>query len=249
MLKILASMQPFIGAYAQSDLPRKLIIWSLAALSVLCWIILIYKIWEARKVKIASAKVLSLIERNKDHLLSFDASFFSPFMPGHIPHPFPEIYFVLKDKAVEILNKKMFFLEKTAQTGEVYLTSNDIEVLEQCVSSTLSDQYKILEKNLFILSTIYTLAPFLGLLGTVWGILITFSSLNGGASAASNAAILGGISTALSTTVMGLIIAIPALISYNYLKNNLKHYSSDMENFLYKLLSVLELQYRKVDLN
>src|SRR3989339_606932 len=134
MLKILASMQPFIGAYAQSDLPGKLIIWSLAALSVLCWIILIYKIWEPRKVKIASAKVLSLIERNKDHLLSFDASFFSPFMPGHIPHPFPEIYFVLKDKAVEILNKKMFFLEKTAQTGEVYLTSNDIEVLEQCVS-------------------------------------------------------------------------------------------------------------------
>ena len=154
----------------------------------------------------------------------------------------------MKDKTIEILNKKIFFLEKTNRENEVYLTSSDIEILEQYVSATLSDQYKLLEKNLFVLSTIYTLAPFLGLLGTVWGILVTFSSLNSGASAASNAAILGGISTALSTTVMGLVIAIPALISYNYLKSNLKHFSSDMENFLYRLLSILELQYRKADL-
>lgn len=242
-------MQPFIGAYSQSDLPGKLIIWALIALSVLCWIVLIYKIWQARNVKIASEKVLILIEKNKDHLLSFESSFFAPFTKENLPSPFPDIYFVLKDKAIEILNKKMFFLQKTDPNPDVYLTSNDIEVLEQCVSSTLSDQYKVLEKNLFVLSTIYTLAPFLGLLGTVWGILVTFSSLNGGASAASNAAILAGISTALSTTVMGLVIAIPALVSYNYLKNSLKHYSSDMENFLYKLLSILELQYRKVDLH
>ena len=248
MLNLIASMQPFTSAYAQSDLPGKLIIWSLASLSILCWIILIYKIWQANKVKKASQRVLSLIDKNKDQLLHLDASSFSPFMQNYVPHPFPEIYFVLKDKTIEILNKKIFFLEKTNRENEVYLTSSDIEILEQYVSATLSDQYKLLEKNLFVLSTIYTLAPFLGLLGTVWGILVTFSSLNSGASAASNAAILGGISTALSTTVMGLVIAIPALISYNYLKSNLKHFSSDMENFLYRLLSILELQYRKADL-
>jgi biopolymer transport protein TolQ len=248
MLNLIASMQPFTSAYAQSDLPGKLIIWSLASLSILCWIILIYKIWQSNKVKKASQRVLSLIDKNKDQLLHLDAACFSPFMQEHLPHPFPQIYFVLKDKTIEILNKKIFFLEKTKQENEVYLTANDIEILEQYVSTTLSDQHKLLEKNLFVLSTIYTLAPFLGLLGTVWGILVTFSSLNSGASAASNAAILGGISTALSTTVMGLVIAIPALVSYNYLKNNLKHFSSDMENFLYKLLSILEMQYRKADL-
>jgi len=248
MLHLIASMQPFTSAYAQSDLPGKLIIWSLGSLSILCWIILIYKIWQVNKVKKASQRVLSLIDKNKDRLLQLDAACFSPFMQEYIPHPFPQIYFVLKDKTIEILNKKIFFLEKTNQGNEVYLTASDMEILEQYVFSALSDQYKLLEKNLFVLSTIYTLAPFLGLLGTVWGILATFSSLNSGVSAASNAAILGGISTALSTTVMGLVIAIPALISYNYLKNNLKHFSSDMENFLYKLLSILELQYRKADL-
>ena len=106
-----------------------------------------------------------------------------------------------------------------------------------------------MEKNLFILSTIATLAPFLGLLGTVWGILVTFSQLHTGGSITSNSAMLGGLATALATTVLGLVIAIPALVAHNYLKNALKNYSSDMETFLYQLLSSIELQYRKVDID
>src|SRR5262249_34355001 len=151
---------------------------------------------------------------NKDQILHLEPSQFSSFMPPHLPHPFPQIYFGLKDKAVELLSKKLFFLEKAGGSKEVYLTSEDLGMLEQSLFATVAEQYKILEKNLFFLSTIYTLAPLLGLLGTVWGILVTFSSLHGGASA-SNATILAGISTALSTTVMGLVIAIPALIAYN----------------------------------
>ena len=58
-------------------------------------------------------------------------------------------------------------------------------------------------------------------------------------------AVLGGISTALVTTVLGLIIAIPALVSYNYLKSTIGNYASDMEDFLYSLLSAIELQYRE----
>jgi biopolymer transport protein TolQ len=249
MLYIFASMQPFIGAYQQSDLLGKLIIWFLIALSMICWILLIYKIWEARKVTYFSNRVSILVKKNKEQILHLEAAQFAPFMPAHLPHPFPRIYFGVKDKAIEILNKKIFFLGKTDGASEVYLTLNDLEMLEQSISSTVSEQYKILEKNLFLLSTIYTLAPLLGLLGTVWGILVTFASLNGGAASASNAAVLAGISTALSTTVMGLIIAIPALIAYNYLRNYLKHFSADMEGFLYQLLSILELQYRKADLS
>jgi biopolymer transport protein TolQ len=248
VLQILASMKSFTDAYAQSDFAGKLIIWGLAGLSIVCWITLLYKIWQAQKVKKASFLFGKAIEKHKDHLLTLESSIFPPALPSHIPHPFATIYFVLKNKTIELLNKKAFFLEKTGKPNELYLTPSDIEMLEQHVASTISDQYKILEKNLFLLSTIATLAPFLGLLGTVWGILVTFSGLNSGA-AASNSAILGGLSTALSTTVLGLVIAIPALVSYNYLKNNLKHYSSDMESFLYQLISTLELQYRKVDLN
>jgi biopolymer transport protein TolQ len=59
--------------------------------------------------------------------------------------------------------------------------------------------------------------------------------------------IIGGLSTALATTVLGLVIAIPALIAYNYLKHRINNYSSEMQDFLYELLSYLELQYRRVD--
>jgi len=75
-----------------------------------------------------------------------------------------------------------------------------------------------------------------------------FSGFQSGASITSNSAILGGLSTALSTTVLGLVIAIPALIAHNYLKTTVNKLTSDMEDFLHTLLSTLELQYRKIDL-
>ncbi len=243
-------MQSFTIAYSQSDLFGKLIIWSLVMLSILCWIVLSYKIWQAKEVRKISLRFQQLVLANKEQLLSLEAEKFLHSTHRKIPHPFAQIFLVLKEKTVETLNKKIFFLEQTQSTKqtEVYLSPSDLELLEQHVSTTISTQYKVLERHLFILSTIVTLAPFLGLLGTVWGILVTFSDLQTGGSIGSNTAILGGLSTALSTTVLGLIIAIPALISYNYLRNNLKAFSSDMEDFLYSLMSVLELQYRKVDL-
>ena len=59
--------------------------------------------------------------------------------------------------------------------------------------------------------------------------------------------ILGGLSTALATTVLGLLIAIPALIAYNYIKSLLSDINADMESFSHDILSDLELQYRNVE--
>lgn len=246
----IASLQAFTGAYSQSDFFGKVIMGALFILSITCWIVLCYKIWQAKKVKASSLIFLRLIENNKDRLLSLEVSDMTYKTPKQIPQPFAEIYFILKEKTLETLNKKIYFLKQHGRENEeVYLTTSDIDILEQHVSTIISTQYKILERHLFILSTIVTLAPFLGLLGTVWGILVTFAELHSGSSAGSNSVILGGISTALATTVLGLVIAIPALIAYNYLKTNLKEFSSDMEDFLSNLLSTLELQYRKADLD
>ncbi len=245
----LASMQAFTSAYVQSDFFGKVIMGALFFLSLVCWIVLTYKIWEAKKAKTSSLHLQRLLKKNKDRLLHLDSSEITLPLPKYVPQPFAQIYFELKEKTLETLNKKIFFLKQMQEDHDaVYLTSDDIAQLEQHVATTISIQGKILEKHLFVLSTIVTLAPFLGLLGTVWGILVTFAELNSGGSAGSNSVILGGLSTALATTVLGLIIAIPALVSYNYLRNNLKSFSSDMEDFLYTLLSTLELQYRKADL-
>jgi len=188
---------------------------------------------------------------NKDRLLHLELDDLPKPKNQMVPHPFAAIFNDLKVKTVEVLNKNLYFSKQLTgkEEGQVYLSSSDLETVESFVLTTISAQIKRLEKNLFILSTIITLAPFLGLLGTVWGILITFSELSSGASAGSNMTVLGGLSTALVTTVLGLIIAIPALISYNYLKHTIKNYASSMEEFVYQLLSNIELQYRKADVN
>lgn len=195
---------------------------------------MIVKTLQVRRAQKLAKLFETALHKNKDRILSLTHE--------KQQHPFAVVFASLKQKTLEILNKNRFFSE---DKESVFLTRGDIELLESHVLTTISYETKQLEKNLFILPTIVTLGPFLGLLGTVWGILLTFSEWKTGTGTTSNAAVLGGLATALVTTVLGLVIAIPAVISHNWLKNSFKYLSSDMEDFLYKLLSTIELQYRK----
>ncbi|MBP7073867.1 MAG: MotA/TolQ/ExbB proton channel family protein [Rhabdochlamydiaceae bacterium] len=242
---MLALTNVFVVSYAQSDFFGKLIILSLVGISMICWVVLLHKIWMLRQVKKLSESFLAVIEEQKNSLLSFEVS--PPSLESTF-NPFGQIFQSIKGKTIDLLNKNRYFISQTAPgKANVYLTLADLELLESHVSATISSQNKVLEKNLFILPTIAALAPFIGLLGTVWGILVSLSGLQNGGAMGSNASILGGLSTALSTTVLGLMIAIPALVAYNYIKAHLKNYSSDMEGFLTSLISRIELQYRKVE--
>ena len=230
-------MSILFSAYSQSDFFGKCIFFGLFLLSFICWVLLIYKTLQAKKVKKLSKRFESLIAAQKERLLHLPIE--------EMAHPFASIFSELKQKTGEILKKNHYFSSQGESKSAAYLSRTDLELIESHVLTTVSMETKRLEKNLFILSTIATLAPFLGLLGTVWGILLTFAGLQSSAAISSNSVILSGLSTALATTVLGLVIAIPALIFYNYLKNGLKEFSSDMEDFLYRMLSTVELQYRK----
>lgn len=243
-------MSIFYTAYFQSDFFGKCIILALFALSIICWVVLLYKMWQTRRIRQVSHTFQKAFEKNKERLLGLEIDHLPRCAYRDVPHPFAQIFFSLKEKTIEILNKNHFFLsQEGVEPKGVYLSASDLDLVESHTLTTISIQSKQLEKNLFILSTIVTLAPFMGLLGTVWGILATFSELHKGASMTSNTLILGGLATALATTVLGLVIAIPALVAYNYLKNTTKNLSSEMEDFLYVLLSQLELQYRKADIS
>jgi biopolymer transport protein TolQ len=241
-------LHAFVIAYTQSDFFGKLIIMGLIAISMICWIVLLYKTWIIRHVQRLSDTFQNAITESKNPVLSLDIAQLPQARSSTIPHPFADIYSSVKQKTVEVLSKNHYFIsQNVGAKAPVYLSPTDLELLESHVTATISAQNKKLEKNLYVLSTIVTLAPFVGLLGTVWGILMTFSGLQEGGAISTNSSMLGGLSTALVTTVMGLIIAIPALISYNYLKNALRNYASDMDDFLTLLLSNIELQYRKVE--
>ncbi len=248
MAPLLGSLSAFVISYTQSDFFGKLIILGLIAISMICWIVLLYKTWIMRQVHQLSTAFQNAVTESKNPVLTLDLAQLPQARTATIPHPFADIYSSVKQKTVEVLNKNHYFIsQNVGAKAPVYLSPTDLELLESHVTATISAQNKKLEKNLYVLSTIVTLAPFMGLLGTVWGILMTFSGLQDGGAISTNNSILGGLSTALATTVMGLIIAIPALISYNYLKNAVRNYASDMDDFLTLLLSNIELQYRKVE--
>ncbi len=213
-----------------------------------CWMVLIQKIWIIRQVERFSSAFRSAIYLHKNALLSLSFENLPKPLYAFIPHPYAHIYRVFKQKTVEILEKNRFFsFQKSEKERIFYLNSSDLESIFSYVETIISSENFLLEKNLFILPTIVTLAPFVGLLGTVWGILIAFGGLHSGESISSSSSVLGGISTALVTTVMGLLIAIPAFLAYNYLKNVLNNYFAGMQSFLVELIMQIELQYRKME--
>ncbi len=237
---LFAAGNPFITSYVQSDWFGKGIFWGLFLVSALSWTVLIHKAWIFYQVRKLSNEFTALFS-DKDPLgLQFTRPKGSLL---EVPHPFFEIYKALKQKTLQIISRNHFF----APNAETNLSEADLGLIESQVQSALAAQNKLLEKNLFVLSTIVTLGPFLGLLGTVWGILLTFSELHSRGISSSNAAMLAGLSMALATTVIGLVVAIPALVGYNYLKNAGREYRRDMEDFSQLLLATLELQYRKPD--
>lgn len=228
-----------LEAYNHSDIFGKLIFLLLFSLSILSWVVLLYKVRLTSKAKKEAHQFEKAFEIQKENMLKFKTEHYSVFF-----NPYVHIFEMVKSKTKELLKKNQFFAE---DKENICLSNADIDLIESQVDSTISYQTKILEKNLFILSTVITLAPFLGLLGTVWGILLTFTGLQAQKFASSNIAVLSGLSMALSTTVIGLVVAIPALVAYNYLKNSVKEFAKDMHYFSQKVLAHLEIQYRKVE--
>jgi len=96
-----------------------------------------------------------------------------------------------------------------------------------------------LEKRIPFLATIASAAPFIGLFGTVWGILITFQRI--GVTGSTNLATVGpGIADALVATAAGLFAAIPAVLAYNHFTTKVKGFASDLDDFALEFLNIAE---------
>ncbi len=237
----LANANPFIDAYLQSDFVGKLIFIALIALSVISWVLIIYK-WrhniQAQKTSQAFHKIFMQKQATP---LQIDSQ------NGSVKDlsPFYELYHVLKQHTLELLNRNHHLAALAGRSDTaVALSATDIAAIDAQLTVAIADQKKKLEEHLYWLSTIVRLAPFIGLLGTVWGILTTFGELQGHVGGGAHQMALGGLSLALATTVIGLVDAIPALIGFNYLKNGVHSFEIEMNSFATKILSAVELQYR-----
>ncbi len=111
--------------------------------------------------------------------------------------------------------------------------------LERTLQLGMSEELTRLERNMSLLATTATVSPFIGLFGTVWGIIDAFQQL-GTAGAASLRAVAPGISEALITTALGLAAAIPAAIFYNMFGTAIKEFGARMEDFMLEFMNMLD---------
>ena len=130
--------------------------------------------------------------------------------------------------------------DPTSLTMELGGVDNISRAMRQAFTSELTK----LERALGFLATTGSTTPFIGLFGTVWGIMDAFRGI-GARGSATLAVVAPGISEALIATAAGLAAAIPAVVAYNYFINRIKEQSAEMENFSAELLNIIKRHFMK----
>ena len=138
------------------------------------------------------------------------------------------------DPVTNIFKSAMGEVMKTRSKSSMVQTARVERVLE----ITTENQMTNIEKNFTFLATVGATAPFIGLFGTVWGIMNSFQSIAISRNT-SLAIVAPGIAEALFATALGLLAAIPAVIAYNKFSNDSKKYSARIENFCKRFLSII----------
>jgi len=134
--------------------------------------------------------------------------------------------------------------EGRSRSSRITLTS--MEHVKRTLERSVAQQALRLESGLIMLAIAVSGAPFLGLLGTVWGVMNAFSGIAQAAASGGRpdlTAMAPGVSGALVTTVAGLLVAIPSMFGYNWLVHNLRVLTVELDNFAQHLVSNMETEY------
>lgn len=232
---------PFKGTLfemlAEMGLFAKIILFILLFLSVVSWAITFNKIGLFRKVNSETEKFLSIFRKRREIAGVYLACVSMRRTP--------------LSKMLEAGYKELEELSKgernphTAVRSPLELDSNlvtekeKLDVVRMTLERTGSEEIVRLEKALVFLATTGNISPFFGLLGTVWGIMHAFANI-GVRGSATLAVVAPGIAEALIATIVGLAVAIPAVMAYNFFNNKLKIISSQVDNFALEFLAAVK---------
>ena len=137
-------------------------------------------------------------------------------------------------------------LKRTDGSRKPYASLKAMEHVKRTLEGAVAQQSLKLESGLILLAIAVSGAPFMGLLGTVWGVMDTFTyvAIRGSADLKTMAP---GVAAALTTTVAGLLVAIPSMFGYNWLVHTLRVMTVEMDNFAQDLVSKMEIEHLKDD--
>jgi len=126
--------------------------------------------------------------------------------------------------------------------GERRISRASFEAIKVVLEEAASAQAMSLEKGMIVLSTAVAGGPFIGLLGTVWGVMETFAGI-AAAGQASLTAMAPGVAGALIATVVGLLVAIPAMFAYNFMVTTIRHITQELDGFASRFANQIEHTY------
>jgi biopolymer transport protein ExbB/TolQ len=162
-----------------------------------------------------------------------------------------ELAYHLKNNPVEVVTIKSVSKDSVGAMGDTdniarsistKISRSSFDSVQVALERAAATQAMSLEKGMIILSTAVAGGPFIGLFGTVWGVMETFSGI-GSSGAASLSVMAPGVAAALLATVAGLSVAIPAMFAYNYMVTTIRSITQELDGFASELATSMEHKY------
>ncbi len=199
--------------------------------SVVCWAIILYKFWVIRQATVQSREFLNVFWGSKRFEAVLRAS------QDLTDSPLAEL-FRAGYREWKRLRAHHGQESPPAAGGDLAPELDRLESIQRTLRLVADAEITRLERMLVFLATVASAAPFVGLFGTVWGIMDSFRQI--GAMGTANLAVVApGISEALIATATGLAAAIPAVVAYNYFNSSIKVLATEMEAFSSEFLNIV----------
>ncbi|MCX6921992.1 MAG: MotA/TolQ/ExbB proton channel family protein [Verrucomicrobia bacterium] len=242
-------------AFEKATTEGKLTICALLVLSIFSWTVIITKTRQLYRARKAGKKFFNAYRETRDPLEiarrgdEFDgAPAYELYYTGA-----EEVEYHIKNNPVQVergktldnggsLSTKQPDTDIVARQITTKISAASFDQVRVSLERAASQQSMVLEKGMIILSTAVAGGPFIGLLGTVWGVMETFSGI-ARANAASLTAMAPGVAGALIATVVGLFVAIPAMFAYNYMVTMVRGITQELDGFASEYATAIEHKY------
>ncbi len=203
--------------FIRADFVVKSVIILLLASSIYSWALIFDKYQLFKKINLSTSDFENKFWKARS------AENLNSNLPVKTEDPLTQVF---KDAMVELIKTK----SKTSAVQSARV--------ERILEISTDNQLKKIEKNFTFLATVGSTAPFIGLFGTVWGIMNSFQSIAISRNT-SLAIVAPGIAEALFATALGLLAAIPAVVAYNKFNSDSQRYTARIENFCKRFLSII----------
>ena len=201
--------------FLRADVIVKSVILILIAASIFSWAIIIEKHKLFKKINKSSEEFEDKFWKSKSAETFFNG------MPANLDDPMAKVFRGTMQSVMKVRSR-----------------GNLSERLNSTLQSNIEKQMNIIEKNFTFLASVGSTSPFIGLFGTVWGIMNSFQSIAISRNT-SLAIVAPGIAEALFATALGLLAAIPAVVAYNKFSNDSRKYFQKLENFSRRFSSII----------